>query len=249
MKKILSVLAALAMVASIGTSVSALGQEMTVAYGTPTIDGTIDEVWATADRQQLGYVKGGDLKGDGTLPETSSAYASMLWDDGALYFLFEINDDDISFASDKGNWRNDSIYLYVDECALKTGTWQAGQNQIALIPAEELSAVPRNGSAPADYEMAYTVDGNTAIIEFKYVPAEVSLAAGQEIVVDFQYNDGTANGTRDYCFGWSDETDAASGNSDVWGTVKLAAPAKVESKFPKMWSPFWKLMNCNPTLR
>ena len=225
MKKILPVLFALVLVVSLcAVSVSATGEEMKVLRGTPTIDGTIDAVWASADRQQLTHLKAGDLKGDGTLPDTSSAYASMLWDDGALYFLFEIHDDDFAFTAAQGAWQNDSLYLYVDEESSYCATWVDGQNQLALIPAEDLSLIPRNGTAPADYDMAYSYpDDNTCIIEFKYVPAIVELKADLELVIDFQYNDSTDAGTRDYCFGWSDETDGASGDSTVWGFVTLSA--------------------------
>lgn len=66
MKKILSALFALVLVVSMcAVSVSAIGEEMTVLRGTPVIDGTIDAVWASADRQQLSHLKAGDLKGDG----------------------------------------------------------------------------------------------------------------------------------------------------------------------------------------
>ncbi|MGN1346839.1 MAG: sugar-binding protein [Eubacteriales bacterium] len=227
MKKTLSAFFALVLVVSLcAVSVSAIGEEMTVLRGTPVIDGTIDAVWASADRQQLSHLKAGDLKGDGTLPETSSAYASMLWDDGALYFLFEIYDDDFAFTAAQGAWQNDSLYLYVDEESNYCATWVDGQCQLALIPSEDLTLVPRNGTAPADYDMAYSFpDDNTCIIEFKYVPAIVELKAGFELVIDFQYNDATDAGTRDYCFGWSDETDGASGDSTVWGFVTLSEEA------------------------
>ncbi len=230
MKKILSALFALVLVVSLcAVSVSAIGEEMTVLRGTPVIDGTIDAIWASADRQQLSHLKAGDLKGDGTLPDTSSAYASVMWDDGALYFLFEIYDDDFAFTADQGAWQNDSVYLYVDEESSYCATWIYGQNQLALIPAEGLTLVPRNGTAPADYEMAYSYpDDNTCIIEFKYVPAIAELKAGLELMIDFQYNDATDAGTRDYCFGWSDETDDASSDSTVWGFVTLSEEAVEE---------------------
>ncbi len=97
MKKLVSVLLILTLTLAMMVSVSAENKDLTVAKGTPTIDGEIDEVWSTTPQVQLGYLKAGDLKGDGTLPETSAAYARVLWDENALYFLFEIMDDDFSF--------------------------------------------------------------------------------------------------------------------------------------------------------
>ena len=135
MKKVFlcAILSAL-MLLTLAVSVSALGEEMTVAYGTPKIDGTIDDVWATADRQQLGYCKAGDKKVNAsTLPEDCTVYASMLYDDTSLYFLFEITDNEFAFDSTVGDWKNDSIYLYVDEIGDGDATWTDQQAQIALI--------------------------------------------------------------------------------------------------------------------
>ena len=97
-KLILCFLLAVLMMLGIAAGVSALGQEMTIARGTPKIDGKIDDVWASADRQQLGYCKAGDRKTTpDALPDTCKVYASALYDDKAVYFLFEIVDDEFTF--------------------------------------------------------------------------------------------------------------------------------------------------------
>ncbi|MCR5683038.1 MAG: hypothetical protein K6G29_11375, partial [Clostridiales bacterium] len=230
-----TLLAALVMI-SLAVSASALGEEMTIATGTPKIDGAIDDVWATADRQQLGYCKAGDLKVDAyTLPDTCSVYASALYDNTALYFLFEITDDEFAFESSVGDWKNDSIYLYIDEIGDGDPTWTDQQAQIALIPEDGWEMIPRKGVAPADYELAYTFPtATTCVIEFKYVPRILELKEGVEFTLDFQYNDSIPGGTRDYCLGWSDETDDAANNSGIWGFATLggagtaAAPAASE---------------------
>ena len=90
MKKSLSALRALTCTATLALSVSAVGETYTAQKGTPVIDGTVDDVWANAEKVQLTHVKTGDLKGDGTMPEGLSVYASMLWDESAFYFLFDI---------------------------------------------------------------------------------------------------------------------------------------------------------------
>ena len=239
MKKLVSLLICLILTASaLCIPAAALGETMNASVGTPVIDGVIDDVWKTTERQQLSHLKAGDLKGDGTLPEECSCYASVLWDKTALYFLFEITDDDFSFEGDVGHWQNDSIYLYIDENDLFGSTWNEGQAQIALLPAEDMSLFPRNGTpCPDGYQLAYSYPTeNTCVIEFKYVPATFPLETGKELLCDFQYNDGTEFNTRDYCFGWSDESDGASGNSSLWGYVTLtgdpttvAAPAEAEA--------------------
>ena len=251
MKRILlcAILAAVLTI-SLAVGASALGEEMIIATGTPKIDGVIDDVWATADRQQLGYCKAGDLKVDAyTLPEDCTVYASALYDSTALYFLFEITDNEFAFDSSVGDWKNDSIYLYIDEIGDGDPTWTDQQAQIALIPEDGWEMIPRKGAALADYELAYTFPTEgTCIMEFKYVPRELPLKQGSEFTLDFQYNDSIPGGTRDYCLGWSDETDDASNNSACWGfatlggagTASAAEPeAPAESGGTKLLSKSW----------
>lgn len=203
-----------------------MGETYTAQKGTPVIDGTVDDVWANAEKVQLTHVKAGDLKGDGTMPEGLSVYASMLWDESAFYFLFDIHDDDFAFDSEAGDWKNDSVYLYIDELSTGGGTWQEGQSQNAIIPAKDLTLVPRKGTAPSEYQVAWSFpEENHCIIEFKYVPADIEpeeLVEGFTFLGDFQYNDADDFLTRPYCLGWSDEDDSAANNADVWGVITLA---------------------------
>lgn len=77
MKKLISVLAALAMMATAAVSVSAVSETMNVAQGTPVIDGQIDDVWANAQKVELTHVKAGDLRANG-MPEGLSVSARAL---------------------------------------------------------------------------------------------------------------------------------------------------------------------------
>ena len=226
MKKFLSALLALTCVAAMAVSVSAVGETYTAQKGTPVIDGTVDDVWANAEKVQLTHLKAGDLKSEGVIPEGLSVYASMLWDESAFYFLFDIHDDDFAFDSEAGDWKNDSVYLYIDELSTGGGTWQDGQSQNAIIPAEDMTLVPRKGTAPSEYQVAWSFpEENHCILEFKYVPADLEpeeLVEGFTFLGDFQYNDADDFLTRPYCLGWSDEDDSASNNADVWGVITLA---------------------------
>ena len=226
MKKFLSALLALTCVAAMAVSVSAVGETYTAQKGTPVIDGTVDDVWANAEKVQLTHLKAGDLKSEGVIPEGLSVYASMLWDESAFYFLFDIHDDDFAFDSEAGDWKNDSVYLYIDELSTGGGTWQEGQSQNAIIPAEDLTLVPRRGTAPSEYQVAWSFpEENHCIIEFKFVPADLEpeeLVEGFTFLGDFQYNDADDFLTRPYCLGWADEDDTASNNADVWGVITLS---------------------------
>ena len=56
MKKFLSALLALTCTATLALSVSAVGETYTAQKGTPVIDGTVDDVWANAEKVQLTHV-------------------------------------------------------------------------------------------------------------------------------------------------------------------------------------------------
>lgn len=242
MKKILAAILAVAMMAAAAVSVSAVGETLTAAKGTPVIDGVIDDVWATTERVQLTHLKTGSKKGDGTLPETSSAYASVLWDETAIYFLVELYDDDFAFNDGEvGGWKNDSVYLYVDELSNGGATWSDGQSQNALVPSDDLSLVPRRGTGPSDYDIKWSYpEDNHCVIEFKYVPSLIEPAdmkVGFEFLADFQYNDSTEEMGRDYCFGWSDENDTASNTAAVWGKITFVEASSAATEEPAEETP------------
>ena len=197
-----------------------IGEKMNVYYGTPWIDGEIDPIWKKADRQKLSWRTGGE----GTRQPNSLAYVSVLWDDEALYFLFELIDNDFTFDAEPGSELNDCVYLYIDEAEIFGPTWTPGQMRVALTPALGKSDYAMNGDGPKDYEMAFSfdVDGH-AIIEFKYVPSMVKLRSAGQVLVDFQYNDANPDGFLDYRWNWSDELGECDTDSASWTYITLKA--------------------------
>jgi hypothetical protein len=160
MKKALALVLLCLMVVSLTVPAFALGEEMTVKKGTITVDGKIDKAWAYADRQELTYIKNKVAK-----PDDSSAFFSALWNKNTMYFLFEITDNDPSFNSTAGDWKNDGIYLYLEELGLGGKVFGEGQYQFAIIPKEGFSQIPRRGDAEAmgAFEYAYTETENGPI--------------------------------------------------------------------------------------
>lgn len=229
MKKVIAlILSALLIALAMTSQAFALGQQMTAKKGTPVIDGEIDEIWKNADRQQLTYAKAGDLKS--FEPEVEKAFASALWDDSYIYFLFEVTDNDLSNAN-PGNpntaqeWQNDTIFLYIDETMARTESSAYGTAGIYQFSVcfDGNTRSPRNGTYGKEIKAGVKVTDTGFIVEVAFEPEIVKLADGLQIGVDYQYNDGTEISTRDYCFGWSDETDVASGNASVYGTLTLSA--------------------------
>ena len=226
MKRLGAALIAVLLLLVTASPVFSIGEKMNVYYGTPWIDGEIDPIWKRADRQKLSWRTGGE----GKKQANSLAYVSVLWDDEALYFLFELIDNDFTFEAEPGSELNDCVYVYIDEPGIFGPTWTVGQNRSALTPALGKSVYAMNGDGPKDYEMAFSfdIDGH-AIIEYKYVPSMIDLKNAGQVLVDFQYNDANPNGTLDYRWNWSDEIGECDADSASWTYITLKAGGGLSS--------------------
>ena len=202
--------------------VFSIGEEMKVGLGTPEIDGEIDAVWKKASRQKLSHRTGGVSE----KRENSIAWVSMLWDSEALYFLFELVDDDFTFDAPAGSEANDCVYLYIDEGDVFGRTWQKGQTRVCLTPSLGKSLYPMDGDAPRDYEMAFghDLDGHWNI-EFKYVPHTLDMTKLDKVLMDFQFNDADADGNRAFLWNWSDEQGECETDSASWTYVTFRGTA------------------------
>ncbi len=217
---------AAALLLSLAVPAAAIGENMGIAPGTPFVDGEIDLVWNRADRQKLGYITGGEKGKAGA----SAVYASVLWDEEALYFLFEIIDDDYVLDQPADSGRNDSVYVYIDELGYFGPTSEGYQTVISLTPALGKSAYPLVGPVVRDYEMAFgwNEDGH-AVIEFRYVPHTLVLSEAEEILLDFQYNDMAPDGSLACRLNWSDMLGEAFDDSSSWTFCKLRRSASISS--------------------
>ncbi len=195
--------------------------ELFIPYGSAAVDGVREAAWDSAVKVPIDQVKK-----DNPSPDVK-AFASTMWDENGLYFLFEIEDPDIYQQGAVGDYQMDGVYLYVSEdinaVANSFDQFTNGIYQFALI-TKELEMLPRKGVASEiqNAETAYTVTENTILIEFKYTPSIVPVAAGNFLLMDFQYNDGASTGTRNGGLGWYNPTDT---NYDPfrWAYAKLLA--------------------------
>lgn len=173
-----------------------------LAYGSPVVDGVKEDCWSKAMPVTLETI----MK---DAPEaTVTAY--QLWDENRLYFFFEIEDADVAQDSTEGDWHNDGIYLYISElCTFGVSSYDSyvdyeGLYQFAIIN-ETLTQLPRYGAADFtedDYTCNINITENGITIEFSYAPKYLKLEAGQQICLDYQYNDCTTEGVRIGCLSW-----------------------------------------------
>lgn len=83
---------------------------MVAYFGTPVLDGEVDNIWNSAQAVTPKYVSAN--------AEASAAFRA-LWDDNALYILAEVKDKDMSVASGNPHMQ-DSLEIFLDENNDKT---------------------------------------------------------------------------------------------------------------------------------
>ncbi|MGM9681905.1 MAG: sugar-binding protein [Eubacteriales bacterium] len=193
--------------------------DLFIPYGNAIIDGAKDESWANAATVVLDIVKK-DSPADTTLVK-----ASAMWDENAIYFLFEITDEDIYQDGVLGDYNNDGIYLYICEDPYNPITNMAqyanGLYQFALIN-KELEMLPRRGDTLADTkaQSAYSMTDDGMLIEFCYTFTDGALEGHSILYLDYQYNDSGASGVRKGCLSWYCSIDG-SGDPGLWGLARL----------------------------
>ena len=193
--------------------------ELFIPFGTATVDGTKEAAWANAATVELELTKKDNPGAD----TTATAY--VMWDEERLYFLFEITDSEIYTGGLVGDWNNDSAYLYVSEDPESYWTtfeaFAGGTYQFALVP-DGLELLPRYGDTTVQLntQLACTRTETGMIIEFSYVPYHTPPAAGNYLLMDFQYNDSNSSGVRDGALGWYNGTDV-NADTGLWAVVKL----------------------------
>lgn len=198
----------------------AVGQSMSAAYGTPIIDGFVDEAWKMAQRKKLQTVNGGEKMND--YERNCTIYVSSMWDNEALYFLIELIDDDFTFDV-SGEYENDMVEIFVDELDLYDKTWQEGQTMLSIVPEEGARVRVIHGEIAEGTQVAFSVeDEETRIIEIKYVPSFLEINGGERILADFKFYDINSSGGLDYSVAWSDELDEAELHSSNWSNITLS---------------------------
>lgn len=179
------------------------------ARGTPRIDGAADDVWSNATPLRL------NTDANGT-----TGTVRIVWDDAALYYLFEMTDaTPNALAADE---HNDSVEVWVDERNAKNGTRTVGDYQLRVgldnarssaVRGFDLSAV---SSAVAERAGGYTV-------EFAVPYTALTPQAGDKIGFNASANDDSnGDGRRDTYLSWIDKNLPYWADTRVYGEVTLA---------------------------
>lgn len=229
MKRIL----ALSLILVLAISAAALAKpEFTAVYGTPVIDGILDEVWKNAPVVELTMDNyeaiGGSYVARGPGGFAAGGRFRVMWDEENLYLFADIADRDGSFnASPGANFiRNDLIQV----CIKPDPSVENGQGRFIFdIIATSNVGTPlvwENWTIPGNVDLPIAgltfFGGYTIEVAF---PWEILQPAAVAEGVSFPFGpfilDATSDGERKgFLFPWPDGNDGI-GNEDSWTVVTL----------------------------
>ncbi|MCR4906508.1 MAG: hypothetical protein K6A33_10550, partial [Clostridiales bacterium] len=238
MRKALSILVILAMMLGL-LVVTAQATDIpagTAVKGKPTVDGDIEDAWASVPIYPIERLK------DGRDTGLKSQFRAM-WQENALYVLIEVDDSTHSFNG--GPSVGDGMEVYLDLLNLKTGGFDDDLQAYFAMCADDESYLTYDGSAMGKFSLeegttvAMKTTDNKYVyeVEIKLDEFETTFAANQVIGFDIQVNDQVAPDTeRSGAYGWSDDVNNAWQGTSLYGNLTLsdggesggAAPAKAE---------------------
>lgn len=179
------------------------------AYGTPSIDGTIDSIWNTSD------VMNTDIWVAGSSGATAKARA--LWDDKNLYVIAEVTDDVLN--KDNANaWEQDSVEVFLDQTNGKTASYDGDDSQIRV---NFENAQSFGGKTPEGFKSATVKTATGYIVEEAIPLTAVTPAAGKILGFDVQVNNADVSGTRTSVATWCDTSGTGYQNTSGFGNLLL----------------------------
>lgn len=201
MKLIIALLLLLA--CSVSTAMAAEDAPFTAHWGTPDVDGAVDDVWNDAPVYTL--------SGGG-----ASAKVRMLWDDRALYVLAEVTDNALDNSA-AASYQQDSIEVFLDERCDRTTYYQSDDMHTRVSFANVRSI--DNGQASRWYT-ATALTGEGYIAECAWEWSTITPANGHVAGFDVQLNV-CKNGNRVAGPCLNDTTGNAYQNTGLFGKLEL----------------------------
>jgi len=179
---------------------------MVAYYGTPVIDGEVDEVWSKAVVVTPKHITSG---------VKTTAQFRALWDDRALYFLAEIRDDQLSDQS-VNTYEQDSFEIFIDEGNDKTKEY--GIDDVHYRVNFKNLRTADNGDPERFYTKTKVVEGGYIIearVALQSVPAN-----GKVLGLELQVNEAKGS-TRLGTINVFDATGTAWENTARFGEIIL----------------------------
>ncbi len=178
-------------------------------YGTPKIDGKIDDVWAGCPEAQV------------NIPimawEGAKGKARILWDKSFVYVLFEVTDPVLNNSSTQVHGQ-DSIEVFLDQKADAGTSYNPddGQYRVSYVGLESFG-----GSTDANgFKSAAKITDGGYLVELA-IPLAVKPEDGMIMGFDLQINDSDDKGIRQSMTKFNDPTNNSYLSPEKWGRLTL----------------------------
>ncbi len=190
------------------------------ASSAPTIDGSIDSVWAEASTDSITNVINGTVSSDSDL---SGAWRA-LWDNSNLYYLVEITDDALNNDS-TDPWDDDSVEIFIDADNSK-GTSYDGVNDYQYVfrwndGTVHLGTNSATNTTGVVFDMVSVSGGYNFELSIPWSTLGATPAGGNLIGTDVHVNDDDDGGGRDGKKAWFATADNSWSDPSTFATASL----------------------------
>ncbi len=188
----------------------------------PTIDGSVDGVWASTNSYSIANIIIGTVTDDSDLSGTWRA----LWDSTNLYYLVEVTDDTLNNDSNNA-WDDDSVELYIDADNSK-GTSYDGVNDYQYVfryndGTIHLGSSSATNTEGIDFTIVATANGYNFEVSIPWSTLGVTAAQGSLIGTDVHVDDDDDGGSRDGKKAWFAIVDDSWTDPNTFATAELVA--------------------------
>lgn len=180
---------------------------MKAIYGSPRMEGEIDQIWEQVDWHELQVSSGATA---------TTARVKLIWDDYALYVLAAVEDAELNADSPVAYFQ-DSLEVFVDEANDRTNSYQADDLHFRVNFENKKTA--DSGDLTRLYART-KVTGSGYFIEARIALTEMP-SNDQVIGIDFQVNDADQGGKRIGTLSLFDQTGEAYRDPSLFGQVIL----------------------------
>lgn len=239
MKRFITILMTIAMIAALATGVSAVSSsdaKITAIKATPVIDGKIDDVWLTAEQQDVALVD------TGTIPSKSTTTGKMrvMWDDSYFYVLVEVDKHGIPLYTGGGSENTDDcteIGITINGNFTGESNVPSGDQYAGAFRVYEDGKFGGFGDLFTNntdkFKGSFTrVGDDKYLVEYAVPWLDIKPAEGSLVSLEIQLNDNSKGSGRDGLVTWANNPCIGWRDSLVHGKVTLGAALPAETAAP-----------------
>jgi hypothetical protein len=187
----------------------------------PTIDGSVDSKWDSANSQTIANVIVGSVA---NVSDLSGSFRT-LWDPTNLYVLVEVTDDSQQNDSGVSTWHDDSVEIYIDANNDKPTSYGNNDYRYHFVwNGSSLTIKELQHNAVAGVVAARVATATGYIVELKLpwsTLGQSSVAVNALLGLDLHINDDDDGGSRDGKKAWFNTADTSWQNPSTFATARL----------------------------